>query len=170
MRRLEWKARAGSWTVVFETHLQPLLPCRALGAQADDHMGHVPAWLEKQLMRTFWPKPDLFWPMLFKGSGGGEGVSAQPPWSEHEMQSPGCKALNTAAPDLPLSCLPGMEVSTLALRACDPDNSRDSAWPPAAPLPKPHLSPPLTASLCCQSHQQPQDHSPSALPRAQRLC
>lgn len=33
MRWLEWQDRAGSWTVVFETHLQPLLPCRALGAQ-----------------------------------------------------------------------------------------------------------------------------------------
>lgn len=129
-----------------------------------EHLGHVPAWLEKQLMRTFWPKAHLFWPVLFKGSGGGEGVIAQPPWSEHEMQSPGCKALNTAAPDLPLSCLPGMEVSTLALRGCDPDNSRDSAWPPAAPCPNPVrvlLSQPLCAARATSS---PKTTAPVSLP------
>lgn len=125
-----------------------------------EHLGHVPAWLEKQLMRTFWPKAHLFWPVLFKGSGGGEGVIAQPPWSEHEMQSPGCKALNTAAPDLPLSCLPGMEVSTLALRGCDPDNSRELGL----------LLPPAQTPSESSSHNLSVLPEPPAAPRPQPQC
>lgn len=70
------------------------------------------------------------------------------------MQSPQCKPLTTAALGLPLSWLPGMEVSSLALRTWDPDKAETLLGLLCCQPAQAHLSP--AASLCCQSHQQPQ--------------
>lgn len=56
------------------------------------------------------------------------------------MQSPQCKALTTAALGLPLSWLPGVEVSSLALRTWDPDKAET-----------------LLGLLCCQPAQTPSE-------------